>query len=435
LDRTTTSPPGLSRPTAASGGWRSVAARFLLADLLAALAAAALPWSTTGFTVLLGLWLLSLILLLPTLDVRAFLRLLGRPVCLLPLALFALAVAGTLWAESPWPDRLRNLSPVAKLLVIPFLLYHFQRSQRGSWVLMAFLGSCAVLMVMSWIVLFAPELKLAATKNAGVPIKNYIAQSQELALCMVALIPFVIALFRQRRYALAAAGSALMLGFLADMAFVVSARAAMIYVPVLLAVFAVVHLDARRAALLFVGMVVAVAAIWFTSPYVRARIADVASDFRDYQQNTVSPTGQRLEYWRKSLKFFAASPVIGHGTGSTRQLFERDAAGQTGLAAEVTRNPHNQTLNVAVQWGLIGIVALYAMWLAHLLLFRGGGPANWIGLLVVVQNVVSSLFNSHLFDFHEGWMYVMGVGVAGGMSLAARRRATEAVPPGTMAPA
>jgi hypothetical protein len=435
LDRTTTSPPGLSGLTAASGGWRSVAARFLLADLLAALAAAALPWSTTGFTVLLGLWLLSLILLLPTLDVRAFLRLLGRPVCLLPLALFALAVAGTLWAESPWPDRLRNLSPVAKLLVIPFLLYHFQRSQRGSWVLMAFLGSCAVLMVMSWIVLFAPELKLAATKNAGVPIKNYIAQSQELALCMVALIPFVIALFRQRRYALAAAGSALMLGFLADMAFVVSARAAMIYVPVLLAVFAVVHLDARRAALLFVGMVVAVAAIWFTSPYVRARIADVASDFRDYQQNTVSPTGQRLEYWRKSLKFFAASPVIGHGTGSTRQLFERDAAGQTGLAAEVTRNPHNQTLNVAVQWGLIGIVALYAMWLAHLLLFRGGGPANWIGLLVVVQNVVSSLFNSHLFDFHEGWMYVMGVGVAGGMSLAARRRATEAVPPGTMAPA
>jgi hypothetical protein len=30
------------------------------------------------------------------------------------------------------------------------------------------------------------------------------------------------------------------------------------------------------------------------------------------------------------------------------------------------------------------------------------------------------LFNSHLFDFHEGWMYVLGVGVAGGMILRAR---------------
>jgi hypothetical protein len=36
-------------------------------------------------------------------------------------------------------------------------------------------------------------------------------------------------------------------------------------------------------------------------------------------------------------------------------------------------------------------------------------------LIAVVQNVVSSLLNSHLFDFHEGWIYVLTVGVAGGM--------------------
>jgi O-antigen ligase len=41
-------------------------------------------------------------------------------------------------------------------------------------------------------------------------------------------------------------------------------------------------------------------------------------------------------------------------------------------------------------------------------------------LLVVLQNIFSSLFNSHLFDFHEGWMYVLGVGVAGGMTLKAK---------------
>jgi hypothetical protein len=55
-------------------------------------------------------------------------------------------------------------------------------------------------------------------------------------------------------------------------------------------------------------------------------------------------------------------------------------------------------------------------WLAHLLLFRGDGLVSWIGLLVVVQNIFTSLFNSHLFDFHAGWMYVLGVGVAGGMA-------------------
>ena len=63
------------------------------------------------------------------------------------------------------------------------------------------------------------------------------------------------------------------------------------------------------------------------------------------------------------------------------------------------------------------------MWIAHLLLFRGTGLAEWIGLVVVVQNIVGSLFNSHLFDFAQGWVYVLGVGVAGGMAL--KNRAAE----------
>ena len=43
-----------------------------------------------------------------------------------------------------------------------------------------------------------------------------------------------------------------------------------------------------------------------------------------------------------------------------------------------------------------------------------------------MQNIFGSLFNSHLFDFHEGWMYVLGVGVAGGMVLRAKlRRSTR----------
>ena len=88
---------------------------------------------------------------------------------------------------------------------------------------------------------------------------------------------------------------------------------------------------------------------------------------------------------------------------------------QFGAAAQVVGNPHNQTLNVAIQWGAVGIVVLYAMWLMHLLLFRADGLAAWIGLMVVVQNISTSLFNSHIFDFHEGWMYVLGVGVAGGL--------------------
>ena len=71
---------------------------------------------------------------------------------------------------------------------------------------------------------------------------------------------------------------------------------------------------------------------------------------------------------------------------------------------------------MAIQLGLVGAAVLWAMWIAHLLLFRGSGLAEWIGLVIVVQNIVGSLFNSHLFDFVQGWVYVFGVGVAGGMA-------------------
>jgi hypothetical protein len=84
----------------------------------------------------------------------------------------------------------------------------------------------------------------------------------------------------------------------------------------------------------------------------------------------------------------------------------------------VVSDPHNQTLNAAVQWGVAGVVLLWAMWLVHLLLFRGEGLVAWIGLLVVLQNILSSLINSHLFDFTEGWIYVLGVGIAAGTVLA-----------------
>jgi hypothetical protein len=177
-------------------------------------------------------------------------------------------------------------------------------------------------------------------------------------------------------------------------------------------------------------MVLLAVVLWNISPHLRATVAKFGEDYQASAiQNGPSGMGSRLEYWRKSLGFVADAPLFGHGTGSTRGLFAiaaADAQADT-LRGEIVSNPHNQTLAVAVQWGAFGVLILYALWFAHLSLFRGAGLASWIGMLVVVQNMLSSLFNSHLFDFTEGWIYVLGVGVAGGMALAQRRQ-DEAMP-------
>ena len=82
-----------------------------------------------------------------------------------------------------------------------------------------------------------------------------------------------------------------------------------------------------------------------------------------------------------------------------------------------TVNPHNQTFAVAIQIGLLGAIVLWSMWIAHLRLFRGEGGIAWFGTVLVVETIVSSTVHSHLFDFANGWLYVFGVGVLGGMAL------------------
>jgi len=192
-------------------------------------------------------------------------------------------------------------------------------------------------------------------------------------------------------------------------------------------VFALLHLKRRTNVMLF-GVAIVLAGLAFAaSPKLRGTVASFSYDYRLYhERNLPTSMGLRLEFWQKSLRFISEAPIFGHGTGSTRGLFEQAAVGQTHASGEVVGNPHNQTLNVAVQWGALGIVVLYAMWLVHLLLFRGDGLVAWIGLMVVVQNFFTSLFNSHIFDFNEGWIYVLGVGVAGGMiSRAGPRQASS----------
>ena len=163
-------------------------------------------------------------------------------------------------------------------------------------------------------------------------------------------------------------------------------------------------------------------ATWYSSPQLRWTAQTFVRDYQLYKErNAPTSIGLRLEFWSKSLGFFAEAPLIGHGSGATRGLFERVATSARNQASsEVIGNPHNQTLNVAVQWGIAGVAVLFTMWILHLLLFRGEGLVNWIGLLVVIQNMLTSLLNSHLFDFNEGWIYVLGVGIAGGMTLSQR---------------
>ena len=127
----------------------------VLADCLAVALAASLPWSTSATAVIAGLWLLSCI---PTLDVQSFRRVLFIPAGALPVLFVMLGGLGMLWADVSWAERFDGIGSFIKFLFIPLLLYRFYRSDRGLRVLLGFVGSCVVLLIVSWALWLWPGL-------------------------------------------------------------------------------------------------------------------------------------------------------------------------------------------------------------------------------------------------------------------------------------
>jgi hypothetical protein len=316
-------------------------ARMLNVDLVAVLVAALLPWSTSGVGIGMLVWLAALA---ATLELRPFLRSLQRPICALPIALVALAALGMLWSDAPWSARTYALSPATKLLALPFLLYHFERSTRGMWVFIAFLASCTLMTVASWIVAIDPGLTLKVPgepMDHGIFVKNYIDQSQEFLLCTIALAFPIITLLREGKIRPALLLALVAANFVVNMVFVVVSRTALVTLPVMLAVFAMANLKWRTNVLLFFAAVIFGALAWTVSPQLQATTDKFARDYRVYKEfNQPTSIGLRLEFWEKSLRFFSEAPVIGHGTGSTRGLFEAAATGPAVLAqAQVIGKP------------------------------------------------------------------------------------------------
>ena len=404
-----------------------------LADWLVVAVAVSLPWSTSATAILIAVWLITI---LPTLDAGAIRRELATAAGGLPVLLWVLAAVGMLWADVSWAERIGGLGKFHRLLVIPLLLAQFRRSEHGALACYGFLASATCLLAVCWSLALIPNLS-AQNRSYGVPVKDYILQSGIFLICAVGLIGAACECWRERKWRIVLLLLCFAALFLGNIAFVITSRTVFVVAPALVFVLGWRQFGLRGALAACLVAGVLAGALWFSSSTLRERAfhsIEELSVYRDtnsvyLNSNEMNSTGLHVEFLKKSLQIIEAAPFIGHGTGSIPDQFRRAATGKTDAAAVVTVNPHNQIFAVTIQLGLLGTVVLLAMWVSHFMLFRSGGITAWIGTIIVIQNVASSLFNSHLFDFTQGWLYVFGVGIAGGTALRVQRSASAVAKP------
>jgi O-antigen ligase len=386
-----------------------------LADGLAMATVASLPWSTSAASIFIVLWLLAL---LPTLDVKAVSPDVLTAAGGIPVLLWLLGIAGLMWAaDVSWRERLGGIESFHRLLVVPLAFAQFRRSEQGIAVAIVFLLSESVLLAFSFVHYALWDFRpFHFGYFAGVPVKHLISQSAMFEVCCFGLLGLVAAEWEAGRRRQALGLLVLAAAFLLHILYIATARTALVGLPVLAILFGFRYFGWKGVLVALATGVLIAAISWASSPYLRWRVDRAVEEVQIYL-TTGKPTssGVRLEWWRKAAGFIEQAPILGHGTGSINEMYRRSQTHDDSAASIKAENPHQQLLAVAIQLGLVGAAVLIAMWAAHVALFWIPGPVGWAGLVVVVQQLVGSLFNSSLFDFTEGWLYVLGVGVLGGI--------------------
>src|SRR5579864_178289 len=408
-----------------------------LADLFAVGVAVSLPWSSTATGVLIVLWLLTV---LPALDTAAIRPQLTSAAGGLPVLLWLLAAVGMLWADVSWTDRIAGLGGFHRLLAIPLLLMQFRRSQHGSAVWHGFFVSATVVLALSWVLALLPPRVVAHIPAfgshfvaSGVPVKDYVWQSGIFLICAFVLVDAAYKRLRNGAWRAGLALLGLAACFLAYIVFVITSRTAIVVAPILAVVLGYRLFGWRGVAIAGIMVADLAGMAMRASPSLHQRVMYSLTELRNYLDTDESnSTGLHVEFLKKSMAIVTTAPMFGHGTGSIADQFRRAASGEAGTASAVaTVNPHSQIFAVAIELGAMGAVVLLAMWAAHVSLFRGAGSMSWIGMVIVVENFVSSFVNSHLFDFGQGWLYVFAVGAAGGTTLRERDAAAIDTMPAT----
>jgi O-antigen ligase len=303
-----------------------------LADWEAVAIATALPWSTSATSILLVLWLITLI---PTLNTGAIWREVKSPAGGLPVLLWLLGAAGMLWADVGWSERFAGLSSFHRMLTIPLFLAQFRRSANAHWPLYGFLASAVALLIASWALVFG-LMSWQTNPVFGVVVHDAIAQSTIFLVCALALIWLAGDFVVERKWRLAIGCAGLAALFLANIIFVATSRGDIAVLPVLVVLFGWRWRGWQGAILACVAAGILAPAVWLGSPYLRERVQRAIEDVQVYRTTQVhNDVGDHVEFLKKSIAFVREAPLIGHGTGSIPELFRRSTVGQTGAAGIV----------------------------------------------------------------------------------------------------
>lgn len=342
----------------------------------------------------------------------------GREPMVLWLLGFYLAIsAGVLYSIAPQEDAMHMWGSWRKVLLLPLAVAVFDDPAWKRRLLETFVAVSVISAVVSYVGWLAHfTFPVPGGSEFGVLLRNHATQGMVFAVAAFAAL--ALAFFDQEagktKRTMLVMGALLLLG---NVIWVLTGRSGYIVTLVCLlsasvALFARSRKDQRPRALVAIGAALAlIVAAMALSPTAHQRIRQAFEEANHYQSMTEETSmGIRVVFWKNTLRMLESHPLLGYGTGAFKAAYEKQIAGQSGVAATVTADPHNQFMKIVGENGILGLV-VFLGFLVAAYRQRVSQPYRLLGLGVLSAWIVTSMANSHFSTFAEGNFIYLWLGV------------------------
>lgn len=403
-------------------------------NLLFLAATVCVPFSTALTNVFGFLTLLSFIgLAIVDRSVLAHLRMWPA---ILSLALFGLLLLGSLWSIAPASEVGQALTKYLKLLFIPIGIGMAARDpQFAKRVLYSFLAGAVVLASASYLTKLGlmPESShgwwSVGSKGNAFALKNHITLG--ILLAYSSLICLIYCSYTPSTMSKLIALSTSIF-FAVPMLFFTWGRTGYIAFTIGLCALAVLRSRENliRSFIYMTAAILVMAMVFGLSENMQTRAKEFSENMKNYSGGQeLNPDGIRMSFMKGGATLFMEKPVLGHGTGAFQEGFAasaREIWPASHPFHSARHQPHSEIIQFAVQLGIVGLV-LYMALLTSLSWHSWRQRqihADALSLLVIMFGTCS-VFNSLLWDFTEGFWFVL---LSGSLYAAVHQGSMEVLP-------
>lgn len=367
------------------------------------------PISLAAGNILLLLCIGSFLLSWLSSRSNASLQSLVFPLCISSLSLFGLILVGGVYSQGSTEEIFFAIRKYSNLLMLPFFyLFLKDKPRLVASAVLAYCAAMALTITSVYLSIFTP-LPWANTQETGIASDRSIFEDHIVHGLLVSCFIFIAIVkaidAQSAMFRLIWGG--LSLAALINLLYLTTGRTGIVVTILALTCAIFFSVSGLKKITLVALIGLGTISVYHTSTLMQNRFTQAYHEISSYQQNYRTSVGERIHYYKNSLKLIQDNPWLGYGTGAYKSAICTKVAENE--CSVFNWHPHNQYLFFWIENGFLGVL-LYLAYILSPIASLQKMPTSLLSRKILVIGVVSTLainsfINSPLWSSTENKIF------------------------------